>query len=59
MVPDQRSLARANRAFVVRAVRALAQEGIRPFIDLGTGIPTSPSLHEVVGASKSAAASAA
>lgn len=47
VVPDQRLLARANRAFAVRAVRALAQEGIRQFIDLGTGIPTSPSLHEV------------
>jgi hypothetical protein len=50
VVPDQRLLARANRAFAVRAVRALAQEGIRQFIDLGTGIPTSPSLHEVVRA---------
>ncbi|MFL5910048.1 MAG: SAM-dependent methyltransferase [Gaiellaceae bacterium] len=48
VVPDQRLLARANRAFAMRAVRALAQEGIRQFIDLGTGIPTSPSLHEVV-----------
>src|SRR5690349_16369381 len=50
VVPDQRVLARANRAFAMRAVRFLAQEGIRQFIDLGTGIPTSPSLHEVVRA---------
>jgi S-adenosyl methyltransferase len=50
VVPDQRLLARANRAFAMRAVRALAQEGIGQFIDLGTGIPTSPSLHEVVRA---------
>jgi hypothetical protein len=28
-------------------VRFLAQSGIRQFIDLGTGIPTSPSVHEV------------
>jgi hypothetical protein len=50
VVPDQRLLARANRAFAVRAVRFLAEQGIRQVIDLGTGIPTSPSMHEVVQA---------
>jgi hypothetical protein len=50
VVPDQRELARANRAFVLRAVRFLAEQGIRQVIDLGTGIPTSPSIHEVVHA---------
>jgi hypothetical protein len=39
---------RANRAFLRRAVRFLAQAGIRQFLDLGTGIPTSPNIHEVV-----------
>jgi hypothetical protein len=48
VVPDQRLLARANRAFVIRAVRYLAKAGIGQFIDLGTGIPTAPSVHEVV-----------
>jgi S-adenosyl methyltransferase len=47
VAPDQRRLARANRAFAVRAVRALTGAGVRQFIDLGTGIPTSPSVHEV------------
>jgi S-adenosyl methyltransferase len=47
VAPDQRQLARANRAFLIRAVRVLAEAGIRQFIDLGTGLPTSPSLHEV------------
>jgi SAM-dependent methyltransferase len=47
VAPDQRRLARANRAFLIRAVRALAEAGIRQFIDLGTGLPTSPSVHEV------------
>ncbi len=47
VVPDQRILARANRAFLVRAVRLLAESGIRQFVDLGTGIPTSPGVHEV------------
>ncbi|MEI5101031.1 SAM-dependent methyltransferase [Streptomyces sp. PmtG] len=39
---------RANRDFMNRAVRYLAQEaGIRQFLDIGTGIPTSPNLHEI------------
>jgi S-adenosyl methyltransferase len=46
VAPDQRELARANRAFAIRAVGALASAGIRQFIDLGTGFPTSPSVHE-------------
>jgi S-adenosyl methyltransferase len=47
VAPDQRRLARSNRAFAIRAVRVLAEAGLRQFIDLGTGIPTSPSVHEV------------
>jgi hypothetical protein len=40
---------RANRAFLRRTVRYLAAEaGIRQFLDIGTGIPTSPNVHEVV-----------
>jgi hypothetical protein len=45
--PEYPMLARANRAFLVRVVRFLAESGIRQFIDLGTGIPTSPNVHEV------------
>jgi hypothetical protein len=42
---------RANRAFLRRAVARLASEaGIRQFLDIGTGIPTEPNLHEVVQA---------
>jgi len=41
-------LARANRAFLVRAVRYLAGEvGIRQFLDVGTGLPTANNTHEV------------
>jgi SAM-dependent methyltransferase len=47
VAPDQRRLAGANRAFAIRAVRAAAEAGLRQFIDLGTGFPTSPSVHEV------------
>ncbi|MFF9771999.1 SAM-dependent methyltransferase [Streptomyces sp. NPDC014636] len=40
--------ARANRAFMRRATRALAAEtGIRQFLDIGTGIPTEPNLHQI------------
>ncbi len=41
--------ARVNRAFMRRAGRWLAAErGIRQFLDIGTGIPTEPNLHQVV-----------
>ncbi|MEU6357729.1 SAM-dependent methyltransferase [Streptomyces sp. NPDC047072] len=39
---------RANRAFLGRAVRTLAQQaGIRQFLDIGTGIPAADNTHEV------------
>ncbi len=39
---------RENRAFLRRAVRYLAREaGISQFLDIGTGIPTSPNVHEI------------
>ncbi|OIK25057.1 SAM-dependent methyltransferase [Streptomyces malaysiense] len=39
--------ARANRAFMRRATRVLAEDGIRQFLDIGTGIPTEPNLHQI------------
>jgi S-adenosyl methyltransferase len=51
VVPEARDIARANRGFLVRAVRYLAAEkGIRQFLDIGTGIPTHPGTHEVAQA---------
>ncbi|MFF1736892.1 SAM-dependent methyltransferase [Streptomyces sp. NPDC058247] len=48
MAPSTRELALINRAFLVRAVRYLAQEcGIRRFIDHGSGLPTRPNVHQV------------
>ena len=39
---------RANRAFLVRAVRYLTAEcGIRQFLDVGTGLPTASNTHQV------------
>jgi hypothetical protein len=47
-LPAIRTMARENRAFLGRAVRFLAGEaGIRQFLDIGTGLPTSNSVHEV------------
>jgi hypothetical protein len=46
--PAARIAARANRAFLQRAVRYLAGEvGIRQFLDIGTGLPTADNTHEV------------
>jgi hypothetical protein len=43
--------AKANRAFLGRAVRFLAGEaGIRQFLDIGTGIPTAGNTHQVAQA---------
>jgi hypothetical protein len=42
---------RAQRAFLVRAVRYLAAEaGVRQFLDIGTGIPTANNTHQVAQA---------
>lgn len=46
-VPDIQPLVRRNREFIQRAVRYLVEdEGIEQIIDVGTGIPTSPAVHE-------------
>jgi hypothetical protein len=46
--PEVRDSAHANRAFMRRVVRYLAGEaGIRQVIDIGTGIPTPPNVHQV------------
>ncbi|GAA1168106.1 SAM-dependent methyltransferase [Streptomyces hebeiensis] len=37
-----------NRAFMHRAARRLAGLGVRQFLDIGTGIPTEPNLHQTV-----------
>ncbi|ARZ66602.1 hypothetical protein SMD11_0936 [Streptomyces albireticuli] len=48
--PPAAAAARINRAFTHRAARHLAREGMGQFLDIGTGIPTSPNLHETVQA---------
>jgi S-adenosyl methyltransferase len=44
---DPRRLSLANRGFLLRAVRFLAEQGISQYLDLGSGLPTSPNVHEV------------
>ena len=47
LVPDLPKVALSNRAFLRRAVRFLIDSGIRQFIDLGAGIPTVGSSHQI------------
>src|SRR3954469_18489852 len=47
MAPNARLIGLANRAFLGRAVRRLVAGGVRQFLDVGSGIPTLASVHEV------------
>lgn len=49
-VPHLPAAARANRAFLHRAVRYLCTAGVRQFLDLGSGIPTAGPVHEIAHA---------
>ncbi|MEU8922963.1 SAM-dependent methyltransferase [Kitasatospora sp. NPDC048545] len=48
--PEFRSTARANRGFLTRAVRCVADLGTDQFLDIGTGIPTAGNTHEIAQA---------
>ncbi|HEX6345175.1 SAM-dependent methyltransferase [Umezawaea sp.] len=50
VMPDARSAARVNRAFLGRAVRFMTDRGIKQFLDIGSGIPTVANVHEVAQA---------
>jgi hypothetical protein len=45
--PEVADVARANKAFLARAVRHVARQGVSQFIDVGAGLPASPNVHEV------------
>jgi trans-aconitate methyltransferase len=51
VVPEIVAAVRGNRAFVGRAVRFALAAGIRQFVDLGCGLPTSGSVHAIARAS--------
>ncbi|GAA4395308.1 SAM-dependent methyltransferase [Tsukamurella soli] len=48
--PDVMRIVAQNRLFLQRAVRFLGQQGIRQFLDIGSGIPTVGATHEVARA---------
>jgi len=45
-LPNAAAVAQANRAFLAAAVRHAARAGIAQYLDIGAGLPTSPSVHE-------------
>ncbi|WP_406601674.1 SAM-dependent methyltransferase [Lentzea miocenica] len=47
MMPHARSAARVNRALLRRTVRFMVDQGVRQFLDIGSGIPTVANVHEV------------
>jgi len=47
MTPNIGETMRSNRVFLRRAVRFLADQGIRQFLDIGSGIPTAGNVHEI------------
>jgi hypothetical protein len=50
-VPGAADAARENRAFLGRVVRFLAEEaGVRQFLDIGVGLPTAGSVHQIAQA---------
>ncbi|MGA4844012.1 SAM-dependent methyltransferase [Streptomyces sp. G45] len=48
--PEARIGVRANRAFLQRAVRHVVGGGVRQLLDIGTGLPTPPNVHETARA---------
>ena len=50
MTPNVGETMRANRMFLRRAVRYLSDQGIRQFLDIGSGIPTVGNVHEIAQA---------
>ncbi|MFC5186590.1 SAM-dependent methyltransferase [Actinomadura harenae] len=46
-LPEIMSMARVNRATLGRAVRLMAENGVRQFLDLGAGLPSADNTHQV------------
>ncbi|MFE2297426.1 SAM-dependent methyltransferase [Streptomyces sp. NPDC059445] len=51
-MPGLPKIMQANRAFMRRAVRYAAAEGIDQFLDIGSGIPTFGNVHEIAQAAR-------
>ncbi|WP_432188703.1 SAM-dependent methyltransferase [Streptomyces sp. Tue6028] len=54
-MPGLPKIMQANRAFMRRAVRFAADEGIDQFLDIGSGIPTFGNVHEVAQSARPSA----
>jgi hypothetical protein len=50
VLPDVEVACRENRDFLRRAVRFVAGQGVRQFIDIGSGLPTAENTHQVAQA---------
>lgn len=50
VLPDAVLACRENRDFLRRAVRFAAGQGVRQFIDIGSGLPTAENTHQVAQA---------
>ncbi|MFD4564533.1 SAM-dependent methyltransferase [Streptomyces sp. NPDC058467] len=51
VAPEVRAGVRANRSFMHRAVRhVVAEGGVRQILDVGTGLPTEPNVHQIAHA---------
>lgn len=50
VMPEILDTVRGNRQFLRRAVGFLRDAGIRQFIDIGSGLPNSPNVHEIAQA---------
>ena len=46
--PGVRQMVAGNRRFLARALDYVLAQGIRQYVDLGAGLPTSPAVHEIV-----------
>lgn len=47
LIPASAEACRLNREFLVRVVTHLAKQGVRQFLDLGSGLPTRLNVHEI------------
>jgi SAM-dependent methyltransferase len=50
VMPEILDTVRGNRQFLARAVGSLRDAGIRQFLDIGSGLPSSPNVHEIAQA---------
>lgn len=50
VMPDIQLHAKTNRTFLKRVVQFMARQGVRQFIDIGSGLPTQQNVHEVAQA---------